>query len=208
MIKSGLQLFLDFVKLTYTKGLYGAVLSVLFLMGLFYLLLPEPTSIDEFPALPESVKSQFPGDTTQNSNIVAYFSDFRREYIMSYYWNFLKEWNYLGIKLPLFKINHPPERALTFIRDSQESTALEEYYVPFRGSLFVNMHDPIIYSQIRRRPLDFYNSHVDYENVFYNTKTTIRYYPTSVVARIGVYILTLFSIYLLIRLIIYYRKHE
>ncbi len=205
---SALQLTFDFIRLGYTKGLRGVLISVLFLLGIIYLVLPGPQTIDDFPALPDSVKSELPGDTYQNSNIAAYFSDFRREYIMDYYWNYFKDWSYFGLKLPVFKINHPPERAYTFIRDQQESTALEEYYVPFRGSIFVNVHDPIIYNQIRRRQLDFATSHVDYNYVYYNTKTTIRYFPTPVVARIGVYVLTLFSIYMMLRLIQYYRKQQ
>ncbi len=200
MLKDALELLLDFVKIFYTKGVWSFVILFLYLLGLGYLLLPSPMSIDDFPALPDATTSQLEGDTIQNPNIAAYFSNFRREYITKYYWDYLKDWSYLGIKLPLFKINHPPERAYTFIRDQQESTALEEYYIPFKGSFFVNIYDPIIYNQIRRRPITDQNSYFVYEGGIYDTKTTLRYYPTSVFGRVLTYVLTIFSVYLLIRL--------
>lgn len=206
MLKDALELLLDFVKIFYTKGVWSFVILFIYLLGLGYLLLPSPTSINDFPPLPDSKTSQLEGDTIQNPNIAAYFSNFRREYITQYYWEYLKDWSYFGLKLPVFKINHPPERAFTFIRDQQESTALEEYYVPFKGSFFVNVYDPIIYNEIRRRPLDNENSYFVYEGEIYDTKTTLRYYPTSVFGRIITYILTIFSVYLFIRLFRKYLK--
>lgn len=206
MVKDALHLLMDFIKLFYTKGVWSFVILFFYLLGLGYLLLPSPTSINDFPALPDSKTSQLEGDTIQNPNIAAYFSDFRRAYITQYYWDYLKDWSYLGLKLPLFKINHPPERAFGFIRDQQESTALEEYYVPFKGSFFVNVYDPIIYNEIRRRPIIDQNSYFVYEGGNYDTKTTLRYYPTPVFGRIITYVLTIFSVYLFIRLVRKYLK--
>lgn len=204
-----MNLLLDFIKVFYAKGLWSFVLLTLFLLGLGYMIIPGPTSIKDFPALPDSVTSELDGDTIQNPNIAAYFSNYKREDITSYYWNYLKNWDYYGFKLPLLKINHPPERAFTFIRDQQESSALEEYYIPFKGSFFVNVYDPVIYNQVRRREIDFYTSHVDYLGQFYGSKTTVRYYPTSGFARVSTYILTIFSFYLFVRLIrFYHKKHE
>jgi hypothetical protein len=200
MIKQLRKLITDFFKIFYAKGIKSVLISLLFLLGLIYLLLPGPSGINDFPAVPDSTKSQLEGDTVQNPNLVAYFSDFKREYLTDYYYNYFKDWSYWGVKLPVFKINHPPERAYTFIRDQQESSALEEYYRPFRESFFVNVYDPVIYNQIRRKNIDFWNSHLEYEGRYYGSKVTVRYYHSSLVARVGVYILMFFSTYLLIRL--------
>ena len=208
MIAGLKQIIIDFFQVFYTHGLRSFFISLVFLLGLLYLILPGPSSIGDFPILPESTKSQLEGDTVQNPNLVAYFSQFKREYITEYYWNYYKDWSYLGIHLPLFKINHPPERAFTFIRDQQESSALEEYYLPFRESLFVNVYDPVIYNQVRRKEVDFWTSHLEYNGNYYGSKTTIRYYSSSLTARVSVYILSFFMFFLLIRLFDLYTKQK
>lgn len=205
MVDKGKELVIDFIKMFYEHGVRSVVISLLFLVGLIYLILPGPSSIEDFPALPDATKSQLEGDTVQNPNLVAYFSDFKREYITDYYWNYFKNWSYFGIPLPVLKINHPPERAFTFIRDQQESSALEEYYRPFRESFFVNVYDPVIYNQVRRKNIDFWTSHLEYERRYYGSKTTVRYYASSVTARVTIYVLTFFVGYLLFRLIAAYK---
>ena len=52
-------------------------LGVIFLLGLVYLLVPGPSKIEDFPPLPTSTKSALEGDTIQNPNIAAYYSNFR-----------------------------------------------------------------------------------------------------------------------------------
>ena len=47
-------------------------LAGLFLVGLTYLLIPGPASINDFYLLPGSTKSDLTGDTIQNPNIAAY----------------------------------------------------------------------------------------------------------------------------------------
>lgn len=205
MLKQFKELILDFIKIFYSRGIKSVIISLLFLVGLTYLLLPGPSSINDFPAIPDSTKSQLDGDTIQNPNIMAYFSDFKRDYLTGYFFNYFKDWSYLGIPLPIFKINHPPERAFTFIRDQQESSALEEYYRPFRESLFINVYEPVIYNQIRRKSIDFWTSHMEYEGRYYTSKVTVRYYPSSLVARVSLYVLTFFATYLLFRLFTSYQ---
>src|SRR5258708_3548859 len=127
------------------------VLIALFLVGLFYLLLPGPTKISDFPPLPGSLKSTEAGDTWQNPNNVAYFSKWWRSDVTAYY---RKEYQKLncpdtGLKiinpfcyLPPIRLNRPPEEAYQYIRDQQQSTYLEEFTYPLRDSIFVNGFEP------------------------------------------------------------------
>ena len=51
------------------------VLIVSSLLLLIYMLLPGADSITDFPALPDSIKSNLEGDTIQVPNVSAYFSN-------------------------------------------------------------------------------------------------------------------------------------
>lgn len=165
------------------------LLGGLFVIGLIYVLIPVPSGIDSFPALPDSVKSNLPGDTVQNPNIAAYFSAYRREFITSYYQQAFRKISFGIIPIPPLVINHPPELAWVFVRDMQESTFLEENVYPLRGSVYVNGFDPVIYDkihQIKTDPLE--GDHLRYDNNFYNTKTTLRYYPVGIFWRVLTYL--------------------
>ena len=206
MFKQIVQLKIDFIRLFFKYGIRSVVLCIFFGLGMIYLLLPGPTSVADFPDLPNATRSQLEGDTIQNPNIAAYFSNANREDITQFYWNFFQRWNYGVIPFPLFKINHPPEYAYTYIRDQQESTGLEEYYRPMRESLFVNVNDALIYTQIRQKPLSFDTTHLEYEGNYFASKGTIRYYPSNVFARVLVYVSIFFVAFLFIRLTRYFRK--
>ncbi len=182
------------------------VLSFMLFGGFAYLLLPGPTRVEDFAALPNSTKSELEGDTIQNPNIAAYFSQANREEITQFYWNLFKNWNFGFVQLPLFKINHPPEYAYVYIRDQQESTGLEEYFRPMRESLFVNVNDALLYTQIRQKPLSFDTTHIEYKGNYYASKGTIRYYSSNVLVRVIVFLLIFFAAYLFIRLTLYFRK--
>src|SRR5260221_6948618 len=96
------------------------IFGIIFLLGLLYLILPGPDTIYEFPKLPDSLKSQLAGDTVQNPNIAAYFSDFDRDFVTKFYLQNYKEIyckkTFFGFPNPLcfvqpIKLNHPPEQA-------------------------------------------------------------------------------------------------
>lgn len=181
-------------------------LRLLFLLGLIYVIFPTTSSIDSFRPLPNSTKSSLEGDTIQNPNIAAYFSQFRREFITNFYRSDFEKKLIPGIPLPVIRINHPPEYAYTYIRDQQESTFLEEYVRPLRESLFVNGYEPLIENQIRRREASLIGNNIIYEEKLYPSKTTIRYYPTSPFFRVIVYIGIWISAIALIRLTIRVNK--
>lgn len=108
---------------------------ILFIVGTFYLSLPAPK---DFPPLPDSVKSVEPGDTEQIANVSAYYTDISREEVVNFYYDYFSKSPFLNIPLPTYKLNHPPERIREVLRDTQQSTFVEEIVHPLRESVFVN----------------------------------------------------------------------
>lgn len=176
------------------------ITGLIFLTGLVYLLLPVPySSIHDFPALPYSEKSREPGDTTQNPNNSAYYSYLRREEITNFYKNYYERLSIFGIKIPAIKLNHPPEYAYQYIKDQTTSTFLEEYTYPFRDSIFVNGYEPKVWHKIKKEENNFFADTIHINGKFYDSKTTLRYYPSDVVNRVIVYTLTWLFAYLLFK---------
>lgn len=173
------------------------LLAVLFILGLIYLIWPGPSSISDILPLNPSLKSDEPGDTIQNKNVVAYFSDYRRPEVTSYYKDSFSYLNFFGFKIPTISLNHPPEEAFTFIRDQQPSTYLEQFTYPLRDSLFVNGFEPF---DITGKPYRIGATNIFINDSFYKTKTTLRYYNSPVYARVLVYILIWVSLLILIKL--------
>lgn len=107
------------------------------LVFLFYLVLPNPP----YPEiLPSSLQSDERGDTEEFKNRRAYFTDMIRSDVLAYYENQWQtiQWNGREIPIPVYRINHPPERAFQAIKDQTRSTFLEEIVHPMRESFFVN----------------------------------------------------------------------
>lgn len=178
------------------------ILIIIFSLGLIYLLLPGPSTIDDFPAIPNSVKSEEPGDTVQNPNISAYYSYLTRDDTTEFYKDFYENSSILGKFLPSIRLNHPPEYAFQYVRDQQQSTFLEEYSYPLRESLFVNGYEPKIENKIRNREANFYGNTIHINGKFYNSKTTLRFYPTNIIARILIYLGVWVASYFLIKIYI------
>ncbi len=99
------------------------------------MLLPSP---DNFPDLPSAVKSIEPGDTVQVKNVSAYYTDMPRKEAVDFYFNYFSRSPFLNIPLITYKLNHPPERIREVLRDTQQSTYVEEIVHPFRESVFIN----------------------------------------------------------------------
>lgn len=159
------------------------------LILLVYLFIPGPSSIDNFPALPNSVKSNLPGDTIQVPNVSAYFSNNFRSFVN----NFYKESHKKQVLIPFspIRLNYPPEFAYTAIKDQTRSTYLEEYVYPLRDSLFINGYEPFYENG---KPKFFGSVKADEENNIYYNKTTLRYYPSSYIARFIVWLGIVLSI--------------
>jgi hypothetical protein len=171
--------------------IFFAFFSILLLV---YLLMPGPSSVNNFPPLPNSAKSTLSGDTWQVPNISAYFSNNYRDFASNFYKESYKQNTFLPFSP--FKINHPPEHAFTAIKDQTHSTYLEEFYYPLRDSLYVNGLEPYEKGQPR------YNGATKFEEEggVWETKVTLRYYPSSIIIRLIIWFGILISIVSLWRL--------
>lgn len=178
-------------------------LIVLFFLGLIYVLVPAPSTISDFSPLPGSLKSDEPGDTIQVPNIAAYFSDFDRASITKFYRNEYRSKFIFGFLLPPITLNYSPISALQYIRERQEeSTFLEEYVYPLRGSIFVNGYEPSVEKEIKKNTKPINGGPMEVKGQLFKSKTTIRYYPTSPIVSVIVYLgiwISIVSLYTLFR---------
>lgn len=108
-----------------------------YIFGLIYLSLPAP----ELVPLPNSLRSTEPGDTWQNPDQSAYYTDLDREQALSHYQSTFAL-NFAGYKLPSYLLNYPPEESSTYVREQLLTYYLEEINHPLRESLFVAGWNP------------------------------------------------------------------
>jgi hypothetical protein len=163
------------------KILY-AILSLAFLI---YLIWPySPSSIEDFKDLPNSVRSKLSGDTVEVPNLKAYFSDNYREFVLSFYSKNFQEKHKFPFK-PL-RLNYPPEYAFEYIKDQTHSTYLEELTYPMRGSLFINGLEPFDNETGEIRYAGA--THFVQDNQSFETKVTMRYYPSPLWARVLIWL--------------------
>lgn len=174
----------------FCKVIFGLILVV----GTFYLLLPTPK---DFPPLPNSIKSTEPGDTTQKPGVSAYYTDIPRQEVIDYYFKYFSRSSFLGIPLITYKLNHPPERIREVLRETQQSTYVEEIVHPLRESVFVNgfewNNDPFTSPKGRIQNI------LIVDGKTYQFKVTLFYQESKVWQRLLVFYLSLFLIYLLIK---------
>lgn len=164
------------------------------------MVLPGPTQIGNFTALPDSIKSTLEGDTIHVPNVAAYYSDNYRKFATSYYLDEYK--NLSGFSFDPIKLNYPPEHAYVAIKDQTQSTYLEEYVYPLRDSIFVNGLEPINEDGTPRYWGGDKFLAGGRDNL---TKVTIRFYPSSLAVRVMVWfgiVTSVFFIYKLSRKII------
>lgn len=158
-------------------------LYILFsLLFLFYLALPNP----DFPTPPsDSLQSDEPADTEIPLRR-AYFTNFTREEVMEHYKKQFETSAFLGIPLPTYRLNYPPEEARNIIRDQTRTTFLEEIVHPFRESVYVNGFEP-------KDPKDA----IFIQGRDWRQKVIIRFFPSTIYIRLLVGALTLIFIPLL-----------
>lgn len=153
------------------------------IMLLLYMIIPGPDTISDFPALPNSVKSQLEGDTIQVPNVSAYFSYNYRDFVIPYYNYFYFKNTYLPF--PPIRLNYPPEFAYTAIKDQTHSTYLEELVYPLRDSVFINGFEPFYQ---KGQPKFDGASKIGVHGIDYDTKVTLRYYPSPIWVKFVVWI--------------------
>ncbi len=116
------------------KSKFLIVLLAFWLLGVVYLALPEPV----IPNLPDSLKSTEPGDTVQIPGVWAYYTNFSREEVVSFYKEAFSHSSLLKVPLPTYILNHPPEYAQETIIDTLKNNFYEELIHPLRESLFIS----------------------------------------------------------------------
>lgn len=158
---------------------FGSLVGLLFsLLFLSYLALPNYP----YPAPPPgAVQSQEEADTEDSHERRAYFTDFTREEVMDHYQNQLKKSSFLGLTMPTYRLNYPPEEAFTLIRDQTRSTGLEEIVHPLRQSFFVNFFEPVNDPQ----------NAIGYKGIVYRQKITVAYKPSNMPVRVVLGLATL-----------------
>ncbi len=153
------------------KKILVSILVIFNLLAVFYLISPTPI----LPDLPNSAKSDLPGDTTQISNVSAYFTNMTRTEVINFYKAY-----YSG----LFRINlnHPPERAKDIIVDTIQSYYLEEFVLPFKESLYINGFEweNDVFTKVENRS----KNKLIYNDIEYKAKITLRRFPVSIPSRL------------------------
>ena len=178
------------------------ILIALFLLGLVYILVPGPSSIEDFPPIPNSLKSDEPGDTVQVPNVAAYFSDYDRPQITKFYKEAYQKSFLFGGFIPPVTLNYPPIAAYQYVRDLlQLSTFLEEYVYPLKGSVFINGYEQSVWRHIKGLPPKENGDFMQIKGQFFNSKTTIRYYPAMWHVSLIVYVGTWISAVVFFRLL-------
>ena len=168
---------------------------ILSIFLLIYMVWTGPSKISDFDGLPDSDKSKLEGDTIQIPNVSAYFSDNFREFVVPFYSN-----NYQSLSnlpFPPLRLNHPPEFSWNVIKKHTDSTYLEELVYPLRDSIYVNGFEPF-YEDGQPKFWGATKFEVDGRSWF--TKTTLRFYPSNIPARIFVWFGITISIILLYQL--------
>jgi hypothetical protein len=160
------------------KTLVITSLSLIYLLGIFYLSLPNPI----YPDLSSGSLSNEPGDTWQNPGQKAFFSDQTRQDVLQDLQNSFSL-SFLGKSLPSFRLNYRPEEATPYVREQIESYYLEEIIHPLRESLFVNGWEPqnAPYWQ-NVEPED--RPRIQINGIYYNAKITLKPTYSSVLSRI------------------------
>lgn len=160
------------------------------MLGLIYIISPTPTKVTDFSPLPDSLKSDEPGDTFQVSNVAAYFSNFKRAEITKFYQQDFKNNFWFGKFLPIVSLNHPPLYSKDVIRDQINVTFLEEYFYPLKGSLYIGGYEPAVENDLLHRAHNFVGDHIQLKGKgpYYVSKTTIKFYQAPILGSLIVYI--------------------
>ncbi len=165
------------------KTLSFSFLGAIYLLGVVYLLLPNPV----YPDLSSAVLSTEPGDTWQNPDQKAFFTDKERSAAI----NELQEsfsLKIFGKTVPSFRLNYRPEEAAQFVREQIDSYYLEEIIHPFRESLFVNGWEPQN-SPYWKSVAAGKRPRIQIDNVYYKSKITLKPTSSSIPSRLLVWTL-------------------
>ena len=161
------------------KNLWKISLILVYLLGSAYLLLPNPV----YPDVSSATRSNEPGDTWQNPDQKAFFTNKTRQEVLQEMQN-----SFSLASIPSFRLNYRPEESGQFIREQIDSYYLEEIVHPLRESLFVNGWEPQNSPYWRsvepdKRPA------IQIDGVFYRSKIILKPVYSSPISRIFVWTL-------------------
>jgi hypothetical protein len=158
-----------------------------------YLVLPGPKLPP--PDLPESLKSTEIGDTVEIENLSAYFTDKTREEVIDFYESYFSRSSFLNIPLPTIRLNHPPEYARDIIKGTIRTYYFEELVHPFRESLYINGFDwqKDVFTPEKSRD----KNRIFIEGKVWRAKITLRWFPSSVLVRTGIFWATWILVWLI-----------
>src|SRR3989304_6643047 len=146
------------------------------LVLLFYLSLPSP----QFPKpLADVYVCGEPADV-ETPLRRGYYTDYTRDDVLAHYQDQFKNSSFLGIPLPTYRLNYPPEEAQTLIRDQARSTFLEEIVHPLRESIYVNGFEPKLAKDA-----------IKIDEKDWRQKVIVRYVPSNLGIRLLIGFLTL-----------------
>jgi len=156
------------------KKLSPFILVIVNAIFLTYLLIPTPV----LKPLPNSVKSNEPGDTIQLKNVSAYYTNLSRTEVMNFY-----RASYTGPIL--IRSNYPPELSKTIIKDTIQSYYLEEFSLPFKESLYINGYEWA--NDVFTKPEKRIKNKLIYEGIEYRSKITLKIISTSLPQRLAAF---------------------
>lgn len=171
-------------------------LLTLNILAVIYLIWPTPV----VPDLINSTTSDLPGDTIQIPNVSGYFTNLPRSEVMNFYLKYYQ--GFFRIRL-----NHPPEKAREIIIDTIPSYYFEELHLPFKESLYINGFD--WQKDVFTKPEKRIANKIIYHSQEYQSKITIRRFPTTIPNRLLSFFLTeIVIIFSLKTLFTFFRHHD
>ena len=160
-----------------------ALSLVVFILGVVYLITPTPP----LPDLSGSIRSDEPGDTWQNPDQKAFFTNrTRNEVIPEMQAKFST--SLFGITVPSYRLNYRVEESYEFVRDQVKAYYLEEIIYPFKESLFVNGWEPTSAPEFRHLS-EIDKPQVTFKGETYLSKVTLRPVYSALWARLLIWAL-------------------
>jgi hypothetical protein len=160
------------------KVIFIGILFI-WLLGVIYLVLPAPV----IPNLEPALKSTEPGDTWQIPGVWAYYTNLSRRESVDFYKKAFSRSPFLGILLPTYILNHPPEYARETIRATQQTNFYEELVHPLRESLFISgwipSEDEVYLRQSQKPITDFL-----VEGQIFTAKITLYHVQSPILTRL------------------------
>ena len=167
------------------KKLKIIILAIFNILAISYLISPAPKLKD----LPNSTKSELPGDTVQIPNTTAFFTNMTRTEVINFYKaSYTHPFRII--------INHPPERAKDIWHQTTRSYYLEEFIIPFKQSLYINGFE--WENDVFTKPQRRVKNKLIYQDKEYKAKITLRVFPTNIFSRIFVFLLSQTTVLILL----------